>query len=96
MDGVTVVRVGTQVVVRLSGDVDDGIADRLDAALAEIDDIVLSRVVVDCSSAGEISGAGLRFLGSVNDRWRARLLDAPPDVRQALGHATASGRRMTG
>jgi anti-anti-sigma regulatory factor len=83
LSGVTVIRVGTQVVVRLGGDVDDALAERLDAALVEIDDLVLNRVVIDCSAATEISGAGLRFLGVARDRWRVRLLDPPPGVQQA-------------
>jgi anti-anti-sigma regulatory factor len=77
---VTVIRVGTQVVVRFSGEVGDGLAERLDAALVEIDDLVLTRVVIDCGTAAAISGAGLRFLDAARARWRVRLLDPPPEI----------------
>lgn len=80
MNGVTVIRVGTQVVVRLDGDVDDSQADQLAAALVEIGLLVLNRVVIDCSGATVISGAGLQFLGDARTRWRVRLLDPPPGV----------------
>jgi anti-anti-sigma regulatory factor len=83
LNGVTVIRVGTQVVVRLNGEVDDTLADRLEAALVEISDLVLTRVVIDCSAAVGISGAGLRFLGVARTRWRVRLLDPPPGLQQA-------------
>jgi anti-anti-sigma regulatory factor len=83
LNGVTVIRVGTQVVVRLNGEVDDTLADRLEAALVEINDLVLTRVVIDCSAAVGISGAGLRFLGVARTRWRVRLLDPPPGLQQA-------------
>jgi anti-anti-sigma regulatory factor len=95
LNGVTVIRVGTQVVVRLGGDVDDTQADRLDAALVEIGDLVLTRVVIDCSGATEISGAGLRFLGAARNRWRVRLLDPPPGIQQSLA-AAPPGQRLTG
>lgn len=89
MNGVTVIRVGTQVVVRLDGDMDDNQAERLATALLEIGDLVLNRVVIDCSAATEISGAGLRFLETARGRWRVRLLDPPPDVRQSLDERRA-------
>ena len=81
--GVTVIRVGTQVVVRLDGTIDDSQSERLTAALLEIGDLVLNRVVIDCSAANEISGAGLQFLETARGRWRVRLLDPPPDVRRS-------------
>jgi anti-anti-sigma regulatory factor len=89
LDGVTVIRVGTQVVVRLSGDVDDNRAERLSSALLEIADLVLNRVVIDCSAATEISGAGLGFLQAAQARWPVRLLDPPPDLRQSLNERRA-------
>jgi anti-anti-sigma regulatory factor len=85
MNGVTVIRVGTQVVVRFDGDVDDSRAEQLEAALVEIGDLVLNRVVIDCSGAAEISGAGLRFLDTARTRWRVRLLDPPANLRQRAG-----------
>jgi anti-anti-sigma regulatory factor len=71
-------RVGTQVVVRLAGDIDDALAPRLTAGLGEIADLAITRVVVDLSAADSVSGAGLAFLRQVGDRWQVRLLD-PPD-----------------
>jgi anti-anti-sigma regulatory factor len=85
---VTVIRVGTQVVVRLGGTVDDAGAPRLDAALEEIGTLVLNRVVVDCSAASAISGAGLRFLIEARSRWPVRLLDPPPGLRQLLARVS--------
>jgi anti-anti-sigma regulatory factor len=84
VDGVAVTRVGTQVVVRLSGVVDDARAPRLAAALGEVADVALTRVVVDLSDAPTVSGAGLDFLLAVADRWTLRLIDPPPDLRHHL------------
>jgi anti-anti-sigma regulatory factor len=84
LNGVTVIRVGTQVVVRLAGAVDDSQAERLEAALVEIGELVLNRVVIDCSAATEITGAGLQFLTVARSRWPVRLLDPSADVRQLL------------
>lgn len=84
VDGVAVTRVGTQVVVRLSGVVDDARAPRLAAALGEVADVALHRVVVDLSDAPAVSGAGLDFLQDVADRWQLRLIDPPPGLRRRL------------
>jgi anti-anti-sigma regulatory factor len=83
-EGIAVTRVGTQVVVRLSGVVDDARAPRLAAALGEVADVVLHRVVVDLSDAAAVSGAGLDFLVDVADRWHLRLVDPPPGLRHRL------------
>jgi anti-anti-sigma regulatory factor len=84
LNGVTVIRVGTQVVVRLAGAVDDSQAERLEAALGEIGDLVLNRVVIDCSEVTEVSGAGMRFLAAARSRWPVRFLDPSADLRQLL------------
>ena len=84
MDGVVVTRVGTQVVVRLSGAVDDGADARLDAAMDEVAVLVLNRVVVDLSEATTVTGAGLDFLLQAEERWTLRLLTPPPGLRQRL------------
>jgi anti-anti-sigma regulatory factor len=81
---VTVTRVGTQVVVRLSGVVDDARSALLDAALGEVADLALNRVVVDLAEAVAVRGAGLDFLLRTGDRWTLRLLDPPPGLRQHL------------
>jgi hypothetical protein len=86
MDGVMVTRVGTQVVVRLSGMVDDDA--RLEAALREVAVLVLNRVVVDLSETSGITAAGLDFLLTAEDRWTLRLLAPPAGLRQRL-----AGRR---
>jgi len=83
-DGVAVTRVGTQVVVRLSGVVDDARAPRLAAALGEVADVALHRVLVDLSEADAVSGAGLDFLLDVAGRWDVRLVDPPPGLRRHL------------
>ena len=74
---VTVTRIGTQVVVRMSGDIGDERAARLDAALDEVSELALRRVVVDLSETTAVSGAGLRFLSATRTRWQTRLLDPP-------------------
>jgi len=81
MNGVMVTRVGTQVVVRLSGVVDDA---RLEAALGEVAVLALNRVVVDLTETGGITGAGLDFLLAAEDRWTLRLLAPPAGLRQRL------------
>lgn len=83
-DCVSVNRVGTQVVVRLAGRIDDSHASRLAGALSEVDAIVLRAVVVDCSEAPSVTGAGVAFLAEAQQRWRLRLLHPPPGLRQAL------------
>ncbi len=83
-DQVNVLRVGTQVVVRLSGAIDDSLAPRLRAALREIDEVVLHAVVADCTSVDQISGAGLVFLQDAQLRWRLRLLNPPAGLRRRL------------
>jgi len=84
MNGVMVTRVGTQVVVRLSGVVDDACDVRLEAALGEVAVLVLNRVVVDLTETDAIAGAGLDFLLRAEERWTLRLLAPPAGLRQRL------------
>jgi anti-anti-sigma regulatory factor len=84
MDGVMVTRVGTQVVVRVSGVMDDACDVRLGAALGEVAELVLNRVVVDLTETSVITGAGLDFLLAAEDRWTLRLLAPPAGLRQRL------------
>ena len=87
MDCVTVTRVGTQVVVRLSrgvaGEVRDA-AGRLDVALDEVADLALGRVVVDLTEAGPVTDGLVDFLVAVQERWTVRLIDPPAGLRQRL------------
>lgn len=84
MDGVTVTRIGTQVVVRLSGDVDDSRRERLDGALAEVAGLAISRVVIDLDDVTSIQGAGIDFVVALHRRWRIKLLNTPVDLRERL------------
>jgi anti-anti-sigma regulatory factor len=89
MQGVSVTRIGTQVVVRLAGDVGDGRRERLAAALDEVAGLVLARVVVDLEDATSVEGAGLDFLAELHRRWRVRLLNAPTALRSVLPRQAA-------
>jgi anti-anti-sigma regulatory factor len=80
----TVTRIGTQVVVRLGGVLDDACADRLAAAVDEVADLVLERVVVDLDDVARVDDAGLHFLAQLHGRWRVRLLNCPPGLRARL------------
>ena len=75
--GVTVTRIGTQVVVRLSGRIDDAMADLLRRTIGEVATLVITRVVVDLAEVCTIEGAGIDFLGELNQRWRLRLINRP-------------------
>jgi anti-anti-sigma regulatory factor len=83
-DGISVTRIGTQVVVRLAGDVGDARADRLAAAVDEVATLVIQRVVVDLDEVTSIEGAGLDFLAELHRRWRLRLVNTPAGLRAAL------------
>ena len=78
---VAVQRVGTQVVVRLYGVLDDRAASRLAEALGEVEQMVLSRVVVDLDEVDGIEGAGLDFIVGLHRRWKVRLLNTPNQLR---------------
>jgi anti-anti-sigma factor len=77
-----VTRIGTQVVVRLSGVVDDRSADRLRAAVDEVAELALQRVVVDLDDVDYLDAAGLEFIARLADRWTLRVLNSPPTVRR--------------
>jgi anti-anti-sigma regulatory factor len=78
---VSVQRVGTQVVVRLYGHLDDRVAECLAGAMADVESMVLSRVVVDLDEVDSIEGAGLDFLVGLHRRWKVRLLNTPNQLR---------------
>jgi anti-anti-sigma regulatory factor len=84
VDGVTVTRIGTQVVVRLSGVVDDSRGPRLRAAVEEVGRLALQRVVVDLDDVTSIEGAGIDFVVALHARWTVRLLNTPAGVRERL------------
>jgi len=104
--GVTVTRIGTQVVVRLSGHVGDGLAPGLHAALAEVATLVINRVVVDLEDVCTVEGAGIEFLGELNQRWQLRLINRPgglgvrlpprADRRELIAGELSTGRLSTG
>jgi anti-anti-sigma regulatory factor len=83
-DGVSVTRIGTQVVVRLSGHVGDPRTPRLAAAVDEVARLVLHRVVVDLEDVASIDGAGLDFIATLHGRWQLRLLNTPAGLRGDL------------
>jgi anti-anti-sigma regulatory factor len=84
MDAVSVTRIGTQVVVRLSGDVGDACTARLAQAVDEVAALALQRVVVDLEEVRSIEGAGLDFITALHARWQLRLLNAPAGLRSTL------------
>jgi ABC-type transporter Mla MlaB component len=81
---VSVTRIGTQVVVRLSGTLDDRHAACLAAAVDEVSELVLRRVVVDLDDVDHLAGAGLAFLDTLHERWTVRLLNAPAGLRRGV------------
>lgn len=95
MDGVTVTRIGTQVVVRLSGPVDDSRRARLSSAVEEVARLALQRVVVDLDDVTSVEGAGIDFIVALHSRWQVRLLNTPASIRERLPRqsrgSTASG-----
>lgn len=78
---VQVQRVGTQVVVRLSGRIDQLAAERLASALDEVESLVITRVVVDLDAVHCVEGAGMDFVVALDERWSLRLLNAPQELR---------------
>jgi anti-anti-sigma factor len=81
---VTVTRIGTQVVVRLSGEIGDRQAVDLQAAVDEVAAIALRRVVIDLEDVRSIEGAGVDFISSLHQRWSVRLLNTPACLRGKL------------
>ncbi len=96
MDGVSVTRIGTQVVVRLAGDIGDARADRLAVAVDEVAALVIQRVVVDLDEVTSVEGAGLDFLAELHRRWRLRLVNTPVGLRAALPRQAAPRPAATG
>ena len=81
---ISVTRIGTQVVVRPIGDLDDACAEGLAEAIREVEVLALRRVVVDLDEVGRIEGAGLDFLATLHGRWSLRLLNTPAGLRARL------------
>lgn len=81
---VTVTRIGTQVVVRLAGEIGDRQAAALQAAMDEIATLALRRVVVDMDEVGSLQDAGVEFVHTLRQRWSVRLLNTPACLRGQL------------
>lgn len=81
---VQVTRIGTQVVVRMAGTVGEGHRPRLHEAIAEVDRLVVRRVVVDLDDVVELHAAGLDFVLALQQRWPVRLMNAPDGLRRGL------------
>jgi anti-anti-sigma regulatory factor len=79
-----VTRIGTQVVVRLSGDVGDASRERLRAAFDEIAEVALHRVVIDLDEVDSLQDAGMEFVTELDARWSVRFLNTPPGLRGTL------------
>lgn len=90
---VSVQRVGTQVVVRLYGVLDDRAAHRLACAMADVESMVLNRVVVDLDEVDSVEGAGLDFIVGLHRRWKVRLLNTPNQLRGRIPRM-ASARQL--
>lgn len=83
MAEVAVSRVGTVVVVRISGGPTADGADvaRFDRAVSMVAQLVTNRVVVDLVDAARVGGEAVGFIRELQGRWRVRLMNAPPGVR---------------
>ena len=81
---VQVTRIGTQVVVRLTGCLGDAEAPKLELAFVEVCELASSLVAVDLEDAELIEGAGLDFIARLHTRWRVKLLNAPTGLRARL------------
>ncbi len=82
MAEVDVLRVGTQVVVRVSGRPDDRDTDRFATATTQVQGIVTSRVVIDLADADPVGDAVVDFVRELQAKWRVRLINAPALVRR--------------
>lgn len=78
---VTVTRVGTQVVVRLHGEIGDQHEDDLRAAMDDVDRMASGRVTVDLLDAQTVGGVAMDFLATLDGRWQVRHLNTPPHLR---------------
>lgn len=81
---ISVTRVGTQVVVRMRGDIGDADADALRAAMDDITELALRLVTVDLSEADRVEGMGLDFLEDLRGRWKVRTSGRPRSGRPQL------------
>jgi len=88
---ITVTRIGTQVVVRLSGEIGDRQAIALRGALEEVAAIALRRVVIDLDDVATVTGAGIDFIHVLHQRWNVRLLNTPARLRGTLPRQTPPG-----
>jgi len=84
---VQVTRIGTQVVVRLTGRVGVDCVPDLERAYTEVCELASSLVAVDLDDAELVDGTGLAFLARLHERWRLRLLNAPLGLRAQVAGA---------
>lgn len=78
---VQVTRIGTQVVVRLTGRVGADCEPDLERAYTEVCELASSLVAVDLDDAELVDDTALAFLARLHVRWRLRLLNAPLGLR---------------
>lgn len=78
---VTVTRVGTQVVVRLHGEIGDEHEDVLRAAMDDVHRMASRRVAIDLSDVEAVGEVAIDLLASLNGRWQVRHLNTPPHLR---------------
>ncbi len=81
---VHVTRIGTQVVVRLTGELGDAASDELDRAFDEVRVLASSLVAVDLQDVELVEGAGLDFIARLHACWTVKLLNAPTGLRARL------------
>lgn len=79
-----VTRIGTQVVVRLSGPVCHCRTDELERAYREVCELASTLVAIDLEDAELLDGVGFAFVARLHARWRLRLLNAPVGLRAQL------------
>lgn len=90
---VQVQRVGTQVVVRLSGRIDEYAAERLAVAFDEVESLVITRVAVDLDAVDCVEEAGMAFVVALDQRWSVKLLNTPDELRGRIPVSRVRGRR---
>ncbi len=82
---ITVTRVGTQVVVRLHGEIGEEHAEDLRAAMDDVDRMASRRVAVDLAEVQAVDRVAIDFLASLNGRWQVRHLHTPSHLRGLTG-----------
>jgi anti-anti-sigma regulatory factor len=81
---VQVTRIGTQVVVRLTGPVCHCRTAELERAYLEVCELASTLVAIDLEDAELLDRTGIDFVARLHARWRLRLLNAPVGLRAQL------------